>query len=75
MTVLTQYCINTTFETIIMVSHGALINSILASLSNHIIGTGKTKLKNACINVVTYINQSLNIEMYNLSSDEFIKEM
>lgn len=66
MTTLTQYCENTTFQTIIMVSHGTLINSILASLSNHTIGTGKTKLKNACINVVTYTNQLLNIITFNL---------
>jgi len=58
-------------ENIIIVSHGSAINSVLAELSNHSIGTGKTRLKNACINVFDYTEKSLKMELHNLSHDEF----
>lgn len=57
-------------ENIIIVSHGSAINSILAELSNHEIGSGKTRLKNACISMLTYTDQLLNIKFYNKSYDE-----
>ena len=57
-------------DNIVIVSHGSAINSILAELSNHTIGTGKTRLENACINMLEYENQSLNIVFYNKSADE-----
>jgi len=56
---------------IIIVSHGSAINSILAKLTNHSIGTGKTRLKNACISMLEYENQMLSISFYNKASDEF----
>jgi len=58
-------------ENIIIISHGGAINSVLAELSDHTIGTGKTRLKNACINVLSYARKSLRIELHNLSHDEF----
>jgi len=57
-------------DDIIIVSHGSAINSILAKLSNHEIGTGKTRLKNACINMLEYTNQSFRIVFYNKSTEE-----
>ena len=60
-------------ENIIIVSHGSAINSILAELSNHEIGSGKTRLKNACINMLTYADQLLRINFYNKSYDEIYK--
>jgi len=57
-------------DNIIIVSHGSAINSILAKLSSHEIGSGKTRLKNACINMLTYTNQLLNIKFYNKSYDD-----
>ena len=39
-------------ESIVAVSHGAAINVLLAGLSNHEIGTGKTRLYNGSINVI-----------------------
>ena len=57
-------------DDIIIVSHGSAINSILAKLSNHEIGTGKTRLKNACINMLEYMNQSFKIVFYNKSAEE-----
>ena len=58
-------------ENIIIISHGSAINSVLAELSNHTIGTGKTKLKNACINLFSYAEKSLKMELYNISHNEF----
>ena len=57
-------------DNIIIISHGSAINSTLAELSNHEIGTGKTRLKNACINMLTYANGLLSIDFYNKSHDE-----
>lgn len=55
---------------IIIVSHGSAINSILAELSNNNIGTGKTRLKNTCVNMLEYKNQLLSIVFYNKSAEE-----
>jgi uncharacterized phosphatase len=60
---------------IIIVSHGSAINSILAELSGHSIGSGKTRLKNACINMLEYENSILKIVFYNKTSDELINEI
>lgn len=69
--VLNSYRNNNTCNNIVMVSHGAAINAVLAALSGHTIGTGKTKLKNACINVLKCTRNSMKIELYNLTSEEF----
>ena len=58
-------------ESIIIVSHGGAINAILAELSDHTIGTGKTRLKNACISMISYVNKSLKVESHNISHNEF----
>lgn len=50
---------------IIVVSHGAAINSILSVLSNGEIGSGKTVLKNCCLNFLAYRNNQWIIEEYN----------
>jgi uncharacterized phosphatase len=57
-------------EDIIIVSHGGSINSLLAELSNNEIGTRKTRLKNACVSMLSYKGRVLNIEFYNKSHDE-----
>jgi uncharacterized phosphatase len=57
-------------ESIIIVSHGGAINSVLAELSGHEIGTGKTRLKNACINMLTYEERTLKIKFFNKSCEE-----
>lgn len=36
----------------LLVSHGAWINALLAVLSGHAIGTGKTVLKNTCVSIL-----------------------
>lgn len=60
-------------DNIIMVSHGASINAVLAVLSNETTGTGKILLKNACINIIDYENEQLSLEQFNLSADEFMR--
>ena len=55
---------------IIIVSHGSAINSVLAELSGHEIGTGKTRLKNACVSMLAYTGGALCIDFYNKSHDE-----
>ena len=56
-------------KNIIIVSHGASINSILAYLSKDEIGTGKTILKNACMTLLEWINNEIKIIYYNKTTD------
>jgi len=60
-------------ENIIIVSHGATINSILAYLSNNEIGTEKTILKNACITMLEKIDNEINIVCYNKMAGELLE--
>jgi uncharacterized phosphatase len=50
---------------IILVAHGTVINSILATLSNGEIGSGKTKLLNACISNIHYHQKEWKIVEHN----------
>lgn len=50
---------------IIVVTHGGVINAILAAITNGEIGSGKTPLKNACINVIHLRRGAWHIETYN----------
>ena len=52
-------------ESVIIVSHGGVINAVLSILSNGEIGTGITKLKNACLNHITYSNDEWTIHSHN----------
>ena len=52
-------------KNIIVVAHGGIINALLAHLSNGEIGTGKTRLNNACITKIIYSKNSWKIESYN----------
>ncbi|GIN73894.1 putative phosphatase PhoE [Bacillus sp. J14TS2] len=52
-------------EKIILVAHGGVINTILAVLSNGEIGSGKTKLINACISNLHFMENQWNIQEYN----------
>ncbi len=60
-------------DNIIMVSHGASINSVLAALSGGKTGTGKIILKNTCINVIHYEDGQLKLGEYNLSPEEYME--
>lgn len=50
---------------IVVVSHGGLINSVLNTVSKGEIGSGKTFLKNACINVLKYESSDWKLELCN----------
>lgn len=59
-------------QNIIMVSHGASINCVLAVLSEGRTGTGKIILKNVCINIINYEDDKLTLGEYNLSPEEYL---
>lgn len=50
---------------VIVVAHGAVIGMILSTLSNGEIGTGKTKLINACINNIEFTEEEWKVHNYN----------
>ncbi|HHT88984.1 MAG TPA: histidine phosphatase family protein [Clostridiales bacterium] len=60
-------------QDIIMVSHGAAINSVIMVLTGGEKGSGKTGLKNACINIITYEDNELILDHFNLSAEEFME--
>ncbi|QHE54302.1 histidine phosphatase family protein [Pontibacillus sp. HMF3514] len=53
---------------ILLVAHGAVINCMLSVLSNGEVGSGKTKLINACISHLENIDDMWNIRSYNETS-------
>lgn len=60
---------------IAVVSHGAWINALLAVISGHKIGSGKTALKNACISMLYQEKNEWKIGFYNLIGEEIKKEI
>jgi uncharacterized phosphatase len=50
---------------VLLVAHGAVINTLLAQFSNGEIGSGKTKLVNACISNIELINDEWKIKDFN----------
>lgn len=58
---------------IVMVSHGASINSVLSVLSNGNTGSGKIILKNTCINIIDYTQGELTLEKFNLTPKEYLE--
>lgn len=59
-------------STVAVVSHGAWINALLAVLSEHEIGSGKTRLKNACISRLSRAQGKWEIDFFNLTAHEFM---
>ena len=72
MSCLSKYAETFYNENIIMVSHGASINSLISVLSEGKLGTRKTLLKNACINVVDYDDGNMSLGLYNITADEYL---
>lgn len=52
-------------KNVLLVAHGGVINTILAQFSNGEIGSGKTKLVNACISNVELVDKDWKIRDYN----------
>ena len=54
------------------VSHGGSINALLKELTGGRIGSGKTRLKNACISVLESVDgTAFHVVDYNLTAEEF----
>ena len=67
-----RYAVKYSGQDIIMVSHGAAINSVIMALTKGDKGSGKTRLKNACISILTYEDNDINLGLFNLTPEEFI---
>jgi broad specificity phosphatase PhoE len=52
-------------QRLVVVTHGALLNAILSAVSSGEIGSGKTRLANACINLLSHSNGDWTVESYN----------
>ncbi|SDN10518.1 histidine phosphatase family protein [Sediminibacillus halophilus] len=52
-------------EELLLVAHGGVINVILSTISNGEIGTGKTKLINACISNIELLKEGWKVHNYN----------
>src|SRR5699024_2462933 len=52
-------------QKVLLVAHGAVINAILAKLSNGEIGSGKTTLLNACISNIEFNQKAWKISDFN----------
>lgn len=50
---------------VLLVAHGAVINSILSTLSKGEVGSGKTKLINACISNIQFQDEQWNVQDIN----------
>lgn len=50
---------------VLLVAHGAVINSILSTLSKGEVGSGKTKLINACISNIHFQDEQWNVREIN----------
>lgn len=59
-------------DNILMISHGASINSVLSILSQGKTGTGKIILKNTCINIIHYEDGKFRLGEYNLTAQEYL---
>lgn len=57
-------------STIAVVSHGAWINALLAVISGHEIGSGKTRLKNGCISMLYQKKDEWKIGFYNMTGED-----
>lgn len=58
----------------LLVSHGAWINALLAVLSDHAIGMGKTVLKNTCVSILRREGGAWRILSYNELPGEMERE-
>lgn len=50
---------------IVLVTHGAVINSLLKTISEGLINIGETNIKNACINLIEHDGKSYRVKLYN----------
>ena len=55
-------------QRVLLIAHGAVINAILSTLTNGKIGTGKTRLMNACLSNLHCENDQWHVQNYNETS-------
>ena len=56
---------------VLMVSHGAAINSLISDITDGTFGMGKMRLKNAGINVIDVVDGQMSLIEYNLDGQDF----
>jgi uncharacterized phosphatase len=56
----------------IIVSHGAAINSIIAFMTDEQFGTGKTRLENCSISKLIHVDSKWSTEFINLTPDDIL---
>lgn len=56
---------------VLMVSHGGSINALISAITNGDMGSGKTRLKNACLSILEVNGQEIQLVDYNLDAEEF----
>ena len=66
-----ELCAGKTKGDILIASHGGAINALIYKLSGGKIGSGKTRLKNACICILETDGDSFKIVAYNISPSEY----
>jgi uncharacterized phosphatase len=59
-------------RSIIVVTHGAFANSILYTISGGEFGSFKTRLKNACLNLIEFSGEQWEVVFYNKTAGELI---
>ena len=59
---------------VLVVSHGGTINALISSITNGKLGTGKTRLKNACLSVLEVEGEQIELMDYNLDAKEFAQK-
>lgn len=57
---------------VLMVSHGGAINSLVSEITGGELGSGKTRLKNACITILEVDANQMELVDYNLDAHEFM---
>ena len=58
-------------ENIILVSHGASIRAVLDHFTDGEIGKKNIRLKNTCISILDYDRDTLKLNCYNLTAEEY----
>lgn len=56
-------------SSILLVSHGGAINSVLVRAAGKVLGPGRTRLKNACLSCLSYDGISFDILFYNKTAE------
>jgi len=70
--VIYKYCTSSSFENLLMISHGAFIGAALSILSEYKIDSASLRLKNTSINILEYKQGKISVEDYNISPDDFM---